>query len=99
MIPLIPVWAPPALAPLSQSVLGPPAVVDWLTVMLFEPAKTQSIPVDRPVLPAVLPVLDAPSPLIADWLVWAAVVTLKRKLPFVQPPEMLFEKTSESDRA
>ncbi len=37
--------------------------------MFVDPASTQSIPVDTPVLPAVLPVFDAPNALIALWFV------------------------------
>src|ERR1700752_1137222 len=63
---LIPVCAPPTVGPEIQSVLGPPPAVDSLTVMLLVPANTQSMPVEIPVLPAVFPVFEAPSPLIAD---------------------------------
>jgi len=54
-----------------QIVLGPPACVLWLSVIDCDPAKTQSMPVLMPVLPAVWPVLLTPSPLMALWFVCA----------------------------
>src|SRR5262250_2335402 len=70
LVPAEKVIAPPApgLGAESQSVFGPPATVDSLTVILFVPAMTQSIPVETPVFPAVLPVFVAPKALMADWL-------------------------------
>jgi hypothetical protein len=56
---------PPGLGAESQIVLGPPTAVDSLTVILFVPAMTQSIPVETPVFPAVFPVFDAPKALMA----------------------------------
>ena len=53
-------------------VLGPPPAVLCDRVIELEPASTQSIPVDSPVLPAVCPVLLTPKPLIADCVVCAA---------------------------
>lgn len=49
-----------------HAVFGPPAAVDSEAVTPPEPAITQSIPVETPVLPKVLPVFDMPKPLIAD---------------------------------
>jgi hypothetical protein len=44
------------------------------SVIDCEPASTQSIPVETPVLPAVCPVFETPKALIADWFVWAATL-------------------------
>ena len=56
----------------------------WLNVRLWLPARTQSIPVEIPVFPAVTPVLETPNPLIALWLV-CAVAERER----VKPAELL----------
>src|SRR5678815_4618661 len=58
----------------NQTVFGPPAAVLCDSVIDCDPASTQSIPVDTPVLPAVCPVLLTPNALIALWLVCAATV-------------------------
>src|SRR5215831_1289854 len=90
-MPLMPVCAPPTVGPLTQSVFGPPPAVDSLIVMLFDPAITQSMPVDSPVLPAVFPVLLAPRPFIALWFDCAATlpVTVEPLMPKLTPLELL----------
>jgi hypothetical protein len=54
---------------LIQTVFGPPPAVDSEAVIPPEAAMTQSIPLEIPVLPRVLPVLLTPKPLMALWLV------------------------------
>ena len=51
------------VGPEIQIVLGPPTAVDSEAVILFEPATTQTIPLEVPVLPAVLPVSEMPKAL------------------------------------
>ncbi len=52
------------------------APVDSEAVRPPEAAKTKSCPVEMPVFPNVLPVFETPKPLIADWLLWVALIEI-----------------------
>jgi hypothetical protein len=70
------------------------APVDSDAVKPPDAAKMKSCPVEMPVLPAVLPVLDTPKPLIADWFVWVAlIVTVPPFAPVDCDKETMFEPT------